>query len=169
MVKWHHHAVLYKTFFEARGSNMQTSSLTAHLWVLCSSYPNLHLQTWASSYEGQVLLSIFALLCLQLLIHTDRYISLPWCGPHWANGNAKVQKPKYKNGNTEARKKAFHLASWSHTLTQTVRESDLSRIIENRVGQFYYHIELILLYEQAQEYQGALVHHKCTAKTNWLF
>ena len=66
-------------------------------------------------------------------------------------------------------KKAFHLASWSHTLTQTVRESDLSRIIENRVGQFYYHIELILLYEQAQEYQGALVHHKCTAKTNWLF
>ena len=59
-------------------------------------------------------------------------------------------------------KKAFHLASWSHTLTQTVRESDLSRIIENRVVGQFYHIELILLYEQAQEYQGALVHHKCT-------
>ena len=54
-------------------------------------------------------------------------------------------------------KKAFHLASWSHTLTQTVRESDLSRIIENRVvGQFYYHIELILLYEQAHGISGGI-------------
>ena len=164
MVKWHHHAVLYKTFFEARGSNMQTSSLTAHLWVPCSSYPNLHLQTWASSYEGQV--TAFY-LCTVVLATADTYfLGVAHIGQmemlKCRNRNIKMEVLKQE-------KKAFYLASWSHTLTQTVRESDLSRIIENRVGQFYYHIELILLYEQSQEYQGALDHHKCTAKTNWLF